>query len=225
MESINLPPNSNKARESAIPKEAPATDKKIEKISVNPVVQRKKPVGRRFMETFFNGATAKGVLQYVFMEVVIPATKDMIADMMSQGVERALFGDARGSNSRLRNRTGSGSSWTNYNRMSQTGGPSRYSRSEEPSRPATPRAPRVQHDFEELVLRTRPEASMVLNRMIDTIQRYGTVSINDVYDMVGLSGNYTDDKFGWTLLDETNSGIRRVRDGYVLDLPQPEPLN
>jgi len=224
VEPINLPPNSNKARESTVPKETPSTEKKIEKISVNPVVQRKKPVGRRFMETFFNGATAKGVLQYVFVEVVIPATKDMIADMMSQGVERALFGDARGSSNRFRGRSGSSPSWTNYNRMSQTGGPSRYSRPEEPSRSA-PRAPRVQHEFEELVLRTRPEASMVLNRMVDTIQRYGTVSINDVYDMVGLSGNYTDDKFGWTLLDETNSGIRRVRDGYVLDLPHPEPLN
>jgi len=67
---------------------------------------------------------------------------------------------------------------------------------------------------------------MVLSRMIDTIKRYGTVSINDLYDMVGMtSDNYTDDKFGWTVLDDGNAGVRRVREGYILDLPSPEPLN
>lgn len=223
MDPIQLPPNSNKAREAATPAAQPEPEKKIEKVSINPVVQRKKPLGRRFMETFFNGATAKGVIQYVMMEVVVPATKDMIADMLSTSVERALFGERRSSTSRSRSRPGT-DSFINYSRMSSTGGPSRYARTEEPTRSAAPRA-RATHDFEELVLRTRPEASMVLGRMRDTIQRYGTVSINDLYDMVGLSGNYTDDKFGWTLLDDTNSGIRRVRDGYVLDLPNPEPLS
>ena len=52
---------------------------------------------------------------------------------------------------------------------------------------------------------------------------YGTVSVADLYDLVGISGNYTDNKYGWTNI--RNAEPIRVRDGYMLKLPKALPLN
>ena len=49
------------------------------------------------------------------------------------------------------------------------------------------------------------------------------VSVADLYDLVGISGNYTDNKYGWTNL--RNSDVQRVRDGYLLKLPKALPFD
>ena len=36
----------------------------------------------------------------------------------------------------------------------------------------------------------------------------------DLYDLVGINGSYTDNKYGWTHLRSTD--VQRVRDGYLL---------
>ena len=59
-----------------------------------------------------------------------------------------------------------------------------------------------------------------MDELIDT---YGIVSVPDIYDLVGISGNYTDNKYGWTNL--RNAEPVRVGDGYMLKLPKPGPIN
>jgi hypothetical protein len=49
------------------------------------------------------------------------------------------------------------------------------------------------------------------------------VSVADLYDLVGVTGNYTDNKYGWT--DIRSASVIRVRDGYMLKLPKALPLN
>ena len=49
------------------------------------------------------------------------------------------------------------------------------------------------------------------------------VSVADFYDLVGVSGNYTDNKYGWT--DIRNASVIHVRDGYMIKLPKALPLN
>ena len=78
------------------------------------------------------------------------------------------------------------------------------------------------YDYEDVILETRREAEEVLNRMEDLIDSYGVVSVADLYDLVGISGNYTDNKYGWMNL--RSAGIERTRDGYMLLLPKVKPL-
>ena len=73
------------------------------------------------------------------------------------------------------------------------------------------------------VFDTRKEAEEVLDRMDDLIDTYGVVSVADLYDLVGISGNYTDNKYGWTNL--RNADVQRVRDGYLLKLPKALPFD
>ena len=62
------------------------------------------------------------------------------------------------------------------------------------------------------------EARDVLARMDELIDTYGMVSVADLYDLVGISGNYTDNKYGWTNIKSAR--IVRVRDGYRIEMPR-----
>ena len=55
------------------------------------------------------------------------------------------------------------------------------------------------------------------------IERYQSATVADLYELVGVQGSYTDDKWGW--VDIRGAGITRVRNGYLLDLPRPQPLD
>ena len=59
--------------------------------------------------------------------------------------------------------------------------------------------------------------------MNDVIETYGMVSVMDLYDLVGISGQYTDNNYGWKNL--RNAEPIRTRDGeYMLKLPKAIPL-
>jgi hypothetical protein len=193
--------------------------KKIEKVVAGQVVRRKKPLSKKFMETFVGG-DAKSVWQYVVFDVLIPAGKDMVADAFSQGIERMLFGEARSTSRRTGARPG-GNGYISYNRYS----PSNSQRRDEPrERNSGPsRRARATHDFDEIILATRAEAQEVVDRLFDIVAKYGTVSVADLYELVGVTGSYTDDKWGWT--DIRGASVARISSGYLLDLPQPEPIN
>ena len=74
-----------------------------------------------------------------------------------------------------------------------------------------------------IILESRGEAEDVLERMDELIATYQVVSVADFYDLVGVSGNYTDNKYGWT--DIRNASVIHVRDGYMIKLPKALPLN
>jgi len=63
------------------------------------------------------------------------------------------------------------------------------------------------------------EAEEVIDRMFDLVSRYEVVTVADLYELVGVSGEYTDAKWGWT--DLRGAAAMRIRDGYLLDLPRP----
>ncbi|HMS83598.1 MAG TPA: hypothetical protein PKD12_08110 [Nitrospira sp.] len=196
-----FPPNSKKA--------AANEDKKIERVTSADATRRKKPLGRKFTDTFFGG-DFRGVVQYVLSDVLAPAAKDMIVEAGSQGLERFIFGET------TRGRRPGGPAPQGhiaYNRMSQ----------KPPSRPAISPRGRAQHNFDEVVLQSRSEGQEVLGRMYDILSRYESVTVSDLYELVGLRGDHTDLKWGWT--DLHGATVERLRSGgFLLDLPTPEPL-
>lgn len=211
----DFPSNSKQAKKAQDVKEE--EPKKVEKVVAGDVQRRKKPLGKRFSETFFGG-DARSVASFVVLDVMIPAAKDMVADAVSQGVERTLFGEARSSSRRSASRYGSGSPLGHVDYRSASGG--RAPRREEARVPS--RRARAAHDFDEIIIPTRVEAEEVVDRMFDMLGRYDIVTVADLYDLVGITGDYTDEKWGWTEL--RGAGVRRVRNGYLLDLPRPEHI-
>lgn len=207
--------NSNKDKAKKLAEEA-ETDSG-EKKQLEPVakgIKRKKSVGRRFVEAF-TGEDIQSVGQYVFWDVLIPAAKSAILDAVSTGIERAMYGDNRPRSSSRR------PGYTSYDRMSKPT-TTRYETSwKRPEREISQRA-RASHNFDEIILETRGEAEEVLEKLTNLIDRFDIASVSELYQLVGISGNYTDDKWGWA----TAAGMtyRRISQGYLLDLPQPELL-
>lgn len=193
--------------------------KKIEKIIEGPVVRRKKPLSRKFMETFVGG-DATSVWRYVVFEVLVPAGKDAVADAFSQGIERILFGEARSTSRRTGARPGA-NGYVSYNRYSPSG---RAQKEDPRDRERNPsRRARASHDFDEIILATRAEAEEVISRLFDIVTKYETVSVEDLYELVGVTGrSFMDSKWGWT--DLRGASVARISSGYLLDLPQPEPI-
>lgn len=206
----NFPSNrhSDKVSEPEKEEKRPA---KLASVVTGKVIRRKTPLGKRVLETFFGRENS--VWQYLLHEILIPAAKDTVTDFVSQGVERAVYGEAR-STSRRTGRPGGQSNYTPYNRFSQ---PERRQ-----DRTMSRRA-RASHDFQEIVLRTRAEADAVIDAMMDYMHKYEQVTLSDLYDLVGIQGTFADEKWGWR--DLRGAGPTRINEGYLLDLPRPEPLD
>ena len=58
--------------------------------------------------------------------------------------------------------------------------------------------------------------------MDELIETYGIVSVADLYELVGVDGEYTDNDYGWTNI--RNADVVRTRDGYLLSLPKAMPI-
>ena len=212
---------SNRHKDKEPPEAKKPEQKKVEQVVQTEVVRRKKPLGKRFINTFVGG-DARGVWAFVALDVLVPAAKDMFADAVSQGVERMIYGEAQSTGRRSGRRPNE--PYISYNRYSKS--PSRRMvdpREPRDSRREVSRRSRATHDFDEIILAKRVEADEVLDRLYDLVSKYESATVADLYDLVGVSGNYTDDKWGW--VDLRGAGITRVRDGYLLDLPKPEPLD
>lgn len=207
--SADFPPNSVRAKMESSEPETPE-DKKVEPVVTGEVTRRKKPLGRRFHETFLGG-DARGTAQYVVFSVLIPAAKDMLVEAGAKGIERLVYGESmRRSSSRSTAPMGH----IAYNRMSQP--------SDRPP-PALSRRARARHEFDEIIFQSRGEAEEVLDRMFDLLSRYESVSVADLYELTAIQSTHTDQKWGWT--DLRGSAVHRTRaGGFLLDLPEPNPL-
>lgn len=211
-----LPSNSHKVKNSIEKKET----KVVEPVELSsPAKTVKKTRRAKIKESLFANADAREVGLYLMREVIIPGSKDLITDLINRGTERALYGTEvtpRSRYSRGASRTTKGT-YTSYDRMAKTSPPW-----EENRRGISP-SNRALHNFEEVVIADRQEAEMVLSRLDDLIMRFDIATVSDFYQLVGITGNYTDDKYGWNSL--SSSQIVRVRDGYLIKLPPTIPLD
>lgn len=177
-------------------------EKKVEKV-VSGSVKSKKKNGLQKITNVFVPEDVDDVKSYIFEDIVVPAVKDIILDAV-----RAFLG-VNGT-SRGRSSTSSKVSYRKY-----------YD--DRDRRDSAPARTRTGYDYDDIILETRGEAEDVLERMEELIDMYQLVSVADFYDLVGVSGNYTDNKYGWT--NVRNASVVRVRDGYMIKLPKALPLN
>jgi hypothetical protein len=145
-------------------------------------------------------------------DVLLPAAKDMIVEAGSQGIEKLIFGDSRRRPMSPQSGPTGHISYNRYSMGNRQSGPQR----------AISRQARSRHNFDEIVLDQRAEAEEVIDRLFDVVNRYESATVADLYELVGLSSTHTDNKWGWT--DLTGAGVSRIRGGYLLDLPEPEPF-
>lgn len=201
----NYKPNSHKSKEEQ--KEAGIEKKNLEKVVQGTAKVKKKSKHSKFAEMFI-AEDATNVKSYIVSDVLIPAAKKLVSDIVKDGIEMILYG---GTN-RGKRSNGLRADYVSYNRYADR----RYD-----DRPSDSRT-RTGYSYDDVILETRGEAEGVLDAMNDVIETYGMVSVMDLYDLVGITGQYTDNKYGWTNI--RNAEPVRTRDGYMLKLPKAIPL-
>lgn len=218
LDQSNYPSNSHKSKQETPEEPKPDPSKKV----INTEVRRgKKTFGDKFKEVFI-GEDAQSVGSYILFDIAIPAFKNFIYDSLTQGAEQTLFG--RGNGGRSSSRSGGSnypsgrSGYTAYNKMYRDD-----RRGEDPYDRHIDRRARSTHDFDTIIIETRGEAEAVLDRLTFTIDEYDVAKVADLYDAVGITPSFQDNKWGWTNLSQAS--VRRARGGgYMLNLPRPEAI-
>lgn len=202
--------------ESKYPSNSKEKKKEKKPVIKGKVLRQKKSLGKKFSETFLEDDT-KTVGSYIFYDILIPAFKAMISDMVGGGVEMLLFGDARARRASHNMRRDGTRSSVNYGVYSRDGGqPTRQTREFNKTN-------RARHEFDEIILESRGEAEMVLSNLVDLVVDYGQATVADLYDMVDIESTFTDQKYGW--MDLSGAGVIRSRRGYLLNLPRTQVLD
>lgn len=200
-------PNSNRFKDEQKSKDVnKIEEKRIDKVVTGTVKTRKKSKFSKIADEFIS-EDAKNVKSYVFGEVLIPAIKKAISDIVTDGIDIILYGESRRGNKRS---TADRVSYRNYYDDRR---PSRIDRSNVS----------YGYNYDDIILSTRGEAEDVLARMDELMDTYGLVRVADLYDLVGITGNYTDNKYGWTNI--RSAEIMRVRDGYMIKMPRAVPID
>lgn len=193
--------NSHKSKDALLHEER----KKAEPVVQSVAVKRRKPLSKRVSAT-----EPDEIRQRVIFDVLIPTAKEMVWKGFSTALSLALYGDVRDTRTSAANRER-----VPYNSM--------YDQ----RRRQQVRSPL--YDFDDVLfdgsgdmLKAESDARAVLDELRLYLDEYGFVSVAEFYEFSGYQTQHTDNRWGWT--DLSGARIIRVRDGYVVDLPKPRPL-
>lgn len=211
MDKASYESNSHKSKEKAIEEKMKTEEMaKVEKV-INGKVKTKKKNGISKAANNFFEEDIRSVREYLCHEVLIPALKRMFVDLVNNGADMLAWGQPSGKSSR-----GAPGSKVSYQKY--------YDRREEP----IPRSRRATgygavYDYDELIFEDRGDAIRVLDTLDEIIQRYGWARVADLYEAADQTPSMVMFNYGWT--DLRTADVRRTRDGFIIDLPKPLPLD
>ena len=195
MSEVKLPTTEEVAEATHISRE-----KKVEKIIQGNVRTRKRSIGKRMMDTFIS-EDADTIGSYILMDVVVPEVKEIIMET----VNYVLFG---GSKTVAKKKSPTYVSYSSYSSPSYKNNQKQIERRN------------TVNDLTDVIFESRGEAEEVLASLIDIIVDYEVATVADFYDLVGITGSFTDNKYGWNNLNGV--GVSRARGGgYIINLPRP----
>ena len=203
----DMKPNSHKSKDTP-PKVTPV-------VKADQVVATKKTLGQKFVDTFVR-EDLNDVKSWIITDVIVPGVKNTVLDMLSMLFFGGSNGYRRGG---YRGYSRENVSYNSYNTYykSQYNGQTNYG----PRQPH-PHEPSITDkiDYRNIILATREGAEDVVNQMRYRISEFGQVSIAEMLDTMSITGNYTDNNWGWRNVNDI--GLRRVANGWLIDVPDAE---
>lgn len=185
------------------PESKPAGPKVKKMVGQNDIVKKS---GFRKLADVFISEDINNVKSYLFESVIVPTLKNLFVDFVTNGANMLVNGEARSSS-----RSGSRASYDRYyssNRRDDDRSPVRTTR---------------RWGFEDYIIVDRRKAEDILRELDVIIEEFKQVRVADLNEMLGVSGPYTEQYYGWT--DIRSAKIVPVRGGYIIDMPRVQALN
>lgn len=198
--------NSHKEREKKALENA-TEHPRAKSVVTGATVVKKRGLGDKIRDTFIAEDLGR-VRDYIIGDVVIPDIKKAVDNIVSNGVHMLLYG------------AGSSRSSSSTRKISSPSAP-RVSYRDYYSQDRNPVSVGVRtnaYNFDDVVFDTRGDAELVLEQLVDILQTYGTVSVQDYYDSCGETSPYTTCDYGWRSLK--TASIARVAEGYIIRMPK-----
>lgn len=179
------------------------------KAVVNGKASASKSLFGRIAETFTLN-NLKDARNYIIKDVIVPSILDMLYDGITRGAAKLIYKD---NNPRDRKRKGFDySGITGITRLSDGEALKARDRKRDTSVSGI-------YDYNEIELRTRADAELLLDSMCDYLEFHEVITVADMYSMANYNGgDYTDNYWGWSSL--AGAHIERSLDGWVLKLPE-----
>lgn len=201
----------------------------VQKEPVKPVAKttlKKKGFFRKTKDFLFSGDT-RDVKDYIVEETIKPTIRDGIYDIVMNFVEGMIFGETSRRRHKSGNRYEKNSSYTSYYKNS-----SKYEKEDRRDRRESSRGLDLDNiefcDTDKNARENWEDALDVKAGMVNRINRYGSASVQDLADFVGVtSDQWMSVEWGWDDVEEFESGcdIKKVRGGAIMMLPPPRHLD
>ena len=155
------------------------------------------------------------VATYIWKDIIIPKAKDFVYELLTGSLEKKMYGTSSAGRRGGPRRNEGTASYARY-----------YKSDSRPSHRDDDSNTSGNLDYKDIMFDTRADAEDVLSTLCDLIDTYDEASIGDLYDAAGITpdDNFAKNaEYGWKNLSQ--AAVRRVKDGYILDLPRPRFLN
>ena len=186
-------------------------DKKIRQVTKANV--KKQGLLRKFTRYIFED-TIESAKEKAFSDVIKPGLQQLIFDTGNELLSLIIFGTAeeafRSSRRSSGSRRGERTSYDKYYKDKE------YKSSKNSYKD-------MPYDPDDIILDTNAEARDVLTELDYTIRKYGQASVADLYDIVGVTSEWPDNRYGWTSI--RGAKIKPIREGFLLVLPRTHVLD
>lgn len=184
--------------------------KRVEKIASGQAVAPK-----RTMKDYLHGFLSKGsksIGAYLLEDVLAPAAQKTavdlakaVSDTFVTGISTVVY---HGEPPKRQSTPASRVSYASYYEQRDRG----YS------------PPPRTTSYDDVSFETRGEAEEVLAAMDDLMQTYQLVRVSDLYEMAGLTCDYTNNNYGWTDISTARVERSRYDNRFVIRMPRPMPI-
>lgn len=201
-------PNSHRFKEQQKRQEEEQKEKKVSKVIDGNARLRKKS-GVSKLADIIIAEDINTVKNSLFSDILVPALKKVISDVVRNGIDMILYGSA------------------GENKPRGPGSKISYSKYYEQPRAQTARPNPTSlgtYNYDEVEIPSRSEAEAVLMQMDEIVDTYGFVKVADLYELAGISGNYTGYNYGWDNI-RSASVVRLPNGWYTIKLPKAKPID
>lgn len=203
---------------------------KVQKIVTGEVVIPKKTLGEKFADTFFDGQFFKSLFRHAYRDLIVPNAQHVMFDVGKEILLGTIY--RNGNVRRVLDPQNLVSQFTMYqtpvSRPGMPGPSSGYPMQQLPMSTSRPAAIDVSQRMSSrngkvYLCSNKKDAEDTLEAMADIIDsEYKVVSVAEVCEMLGIEFSHADNNYGWFAIGDAR--ITSTSNGFLLELPQPEPL-